>query len=307
MSITSLFDVMSSLFAAMAVGFLGVKLRIIDQNFNKKLSGLLLTLIHPCMILSSVLGKERVMTGGQLAVLFAVAAGYYLIMIPVSTLFVRILHAPREDWGTYRFLLMFSNVGFMGYPVAQALLGPEADFHVTIFVLMFQFFSYSYGIHLMSNGERFRLDLSLFRRPLVWAAIAALFLYLTHLQPPELLSGMVQYVGKVSTPLSMVIIGCSLAEVPWRAILGNYRIYVLSFTKLVLVPILGFLLLRLFLKNSLLLGTAAVMLTMPAGTTAATLALAYGGNQKLASSSIFLSTIISLFSIPAILWLLFLK
>lgn len=307
MSITALFGVMSSLLAAMAAGFLGAKLRIIDQDFNKRLSGLLLTLIHPCMILSSVLGKERALSGGQLAVLFAVGAGYYFIMIPVSSLFVRILRAPREDWGTYRYMLMFSNIGFMGYPIARTLLGPEAEFHVTVFVLLFQFFSYSYGIHLMSNGEHFRLDLGLLRRPLVWAAIAALFLYLTGLELPDFLSGMVQYVGGISTPLSMIIIGCSLAAVSWKEIFGNFRIYALSLTKLVLVPVLGFLLLRPLLKDPLLLGTTAVMLAMPAGTTAASLALAYSGNQKLASSGVFLSTILSLFSIPVILWLLFLK
>ncbi len=89
MSITALFGVMSSLLAAMAVGFFGAKLRVIDQDFNKRLSGLLLTLIHPCIILSSALGKERALSGGQLALLFAVGAGYYFIMISVSSCWFR--------------------------------------------------------------------------------------------------------------------------------------------------------------------------------------------------------------------------
>ena len=75
MKITLLLGTMSSLFSALAVGFFGAKLKLIDQDFNRKLSKLLLALIHPCMILSSVLDKERLLSNGQMLWLIGLAVG----------------------------------------------------------------------------------------------------------------------------------------------------------------------------------------------------------------------------------------
>ena len=71
-------------------------------------------------------------------------------------------------------MLVFSNVGFMGYPVAEALFGPDSAFHVTIFVLVFQFVSYSVGVNLISDGASpFRFDVRILLRPLVITALLA--------------------------------------------------------------------------------------------------------------------------------------
>ncbi len=308
MELGALFQTMLSLFAAMAVGFFGAKLRLIDQDFNRKLTALLLTLLHPCLILSSVMGEEHLLSNMQVLELSAIAAGCYAVLIPLSSLLVRALRAPRDDWGTYRFMLVFSNIGFTGYPVVRALFGDEAMFHVTIFVLVFQFVAFSFGVHLISDGTSpFRFDWRIFFRPLVLTALAAMAIYLIDIPFPAGLSSAVAYVGDMTSPLSMVIIGCSLAAVPLREVLGNWRLYVLTAFKLVAVPLLGYLVLRPLLGLSLELGVATVMLAMPAATNVTILALAYGGNQRLASAGVFVSTILSLFTIPAILWLIFLR
>jgi len=308
MEIGVLFQTMLSLFAAMAVGFFGSKLGLIDQDFNRKLTSLLLTLLHPCLIFSSVMGEEHLLTNLQVLELSAIAAGCYAVLIPLSSLLVRALRAPKNDWGTYRFMLVFSNIGFTGYPVVRALFGDEAMFHVTIFVLMFQLVVFSFGVHLISDGSGpFRLDWKVLLRPLVLTSLAAMAIYLLDLQFPAGLSGAVAYVGDMTSPLSMVIIGCSLAAVPVREVLGNWRIYALTAVKLIALPLLGYLILRPLLGSSLELNVATVILAMPVATNVTILALAYGGNQRLASAGVFVSTLLSLFTIPAILWLIFLR
>lgn len=308
MKITLLLGTMSSLFAALAVGFFGAKLKLIDHDFNRKLSTLLLTLIHPCMILSSVLDKERLLSVGQLLRFGALAVGCYVVLIPLSALLVRLLHAPKENWGTYRFMLVFSNIGFMGYPVAETLFGADSAFHVTVFVLVFQFVAYSVGVNLISDGASpFCFDIKILSRPLVVAALLALVIYMTGFHVPETLGGMISYVGRISTPLSMIIIGCSLAAIPLGQMVGNWRVYALVGIKMAVIPVLACLLLRPFLRDALTLGVTTVMLSMPAGATTTTMALTYGGNERLASSGVFITTILSLLTIPAILWLLFLR
>ncbi len=308
MSFTALFTAMASMFAAMAVGFAGARLRLIDEDFDKKLTKLLLTMIHPCMILSSVMGVQHLLTNGQVFKLFGVGALCYAALIPLSWLLVRLLRVPAGDRGTYRYMLVFSNLGYMGYPLVEALFGADARFHMTIFVLLFQLVNFTYGIHLLSEGEhRFRFGLEFFRRPSVLAAFAAVVIYLIDLPIPDVVTSVFQYVGAMATPLSMVILGCSLAFIPVHTLFGSGRIYALVAVKLLLIPAAAGLLLRYLLPDPLLLGIATISLSTPIAANATILALAYGGNQKLASSGVFLSTIFSIFTIPAIMWLLFLR
>lgn len=306
MSITDLLGTMASLLAAMAVGFGGAKLGIIDETFNRRLTNLLITLIHPCLVLASVLNTAHLLSNGEVLQLIGIAAAIYVVMIPLSWLLQKVLRAPAADGGTYRFMFVFSNLGFMGYPVVETLFGADATFHVTIFVLMFQLVVYTYGIHLLSeSGQRFHLQGKILLRPMVLAAAAALLIYLTGLRVPAAVATTIRYVGNISTPLSMIILGCSLSEVSLQDVFGNGRIYVLVAVKTVAVPLLFYWGLQGILHNTLLLGITTVILSMPVATNATILSLAYGGNQKLASAGVFVSTILSMFTIPAIMWLLF--
>lgn len=97
MSIVSLLNTMASLFLAMAVGFAAAKLGIIDGAFNRKLTKLLITLIHPCMVLSTVLNTEHILSNLQVFQLLGAAACCYAVLIPLSWLVVKLLRTPRED------------------------------------------------------------------------------------------------------------------------------------------------------------------------------------------------------------------
>ena len=306
MSIAALLRTMVSLFAAIAVGFAGAKLGFLDGSFNRQLTKLVIYLVHPLMVLASVLNKEHLLSNGQVLELIGIAVVCYGVMIPLSLLAVRLLRIPPADRGTCRFMLIFANVGFMGYPVVQALFGPDSSFYVTIYVLIFQLVVYTYGVHLLSDGTRpFRLQWRYFARPMVIAALAALVIYLLDLRMPETVANVASYIGNLSTPLSMIVIGCSLASIPMKQVFANPRIYGLAAWKLILFPLLAFAVAKPFISNPLLLGIITVTSAMPAATNATMLSVEYGGNQELASSGVFVSTILSMVTIPAIMWLLF--
>ena len=306
MSIAALLRTMASLFAAIAVGFAAARLGFIDGSFNRQLTKLVIYLVHPLMVLSSVLNKAHLLTNRQVLGLIGIAVVCYAVMIPLSLLAVRLLRIPPADRGTCRFLLIFSNVGFMGYPVVQALFGSDASFYVTIYVSIFQLVVYTYGVHLLSDGAHpFRFQWRFLARPMVLAALAALVIYLTGLRVPETLANVAGYIGNLSTPLSMIVIGCSLASIPMKQVFGNLQLYGLAAWKLILIPLLAFAVAKPFVSHSLLLEIVTVTSAMPAATNATMLSVEYGGNQKLASSGVFVSTILSMITIPTIMWLLF--
>lgn len=306
MDLSALMQTMVLLFATIAAGYAAVKLKLVDDNFSRSLSRLILFLLQVCMVLGSVLRTEHLLTNPQVLALTAIAIGCYVLLIAGALGIAKLLRVPQNDRGTYQFLFVLSNVGFIGYPVVDALFGTNARFYVTIFILIFQLVAFTYGVFLMSGDRKhIRISKELLKKPVVVASVFAYLFYLTGLSAPQLLADTVSYVGNLTTPTSMLVIGCSLALVPIRSVFCNWRLYALLAVKMVLVPLLCYVVLQPVLHNELLLGIVVVMMAMPCATNATMLSVEYGGNTPLASSGIFLSTVLSIGTIPAIMWLLF--
>ena len=140
MDILSLCRRMVMLFFCMACGFCAAKGGVMDTQSNKKLSALVVNVANPMQILASALTGERLLSTGQTLRLAGLIALIYLALIALSFPAVRLLRVRDAERGLYRFMFIFSNTGFLGYPVVESLLGSGAAFYVTIFVLFFQLF-----------------------------------------------------------------------------------------------------------------------------------------------------------------------
>lgn len=154
MDILSLCRRMVMLFFCMACGFCAAKGGVMDTQSNKKLSALVVNVANPMQILASALTGERLLSAGQTLRLAGLIALIYLALIALSFPAVRLLRVRDAERGLYRFMFIFSNTGFLGYPVVESLLGGGAAFYVTIFVLFFQLFCWSYGASLMRGAAR---------------------------------------------------------------------------------------------------------------------------------------------------------
>lgn len=152
MDILSLCRRMVMLFFCMACGFCAAKGGVMDTQSNKKLSALVVNVANPMQILASALTGERLLSTGQTLRLAGLIALIYLALIALSFPAVRLLRVRDAERGLYRFMFIFSNTGFLGYPVVESLLGSGAAFYVTIFVLFFQLFCWSYGASLMRGA-----------------------------------------------------------------------------------------------------------------------------------------------------------
>lgn len=165
----------------------------------------------PCRSSPPALTGERLALDRADAPAGGLIALIYLALIALSFPAVRLLRVRDAERGLYRFMFIFSNTGFLGYPVVESLLGSGAAFYVTIFVLFFQLFCWSYGASLMRGAARFRFQWKVLRQPCVAASLAAFAVYLSGWQPPALLHQTVKYVGDITSPVAMLIVGCSLA------------------------------------------------------------------------------------------------
>ena len=148
---------MAVLFLMLAVGYGANKLKILDADANRMLTRLVMNITMPCMVLNAVLGGDIQISGGETLLFLLLVALSFLLMFLLGLAVPGALRVPKEDSGVYRFMVIFSNCGFMGYPIAQALYGEEAVFYVSLYNIVFNVLVFSLGVRYIS-GKTEKLD-----------------------------------------------------------------------------------------------------------------------------------------------------
>ena len=305
MNVAALFQKMIVLFLSMVAGFIAAKCRVMDKDTNKRISALVVGLTNPLQIICSVMTDERLLTNGEVLQLTVIAAGCFAVVIALSFLIPRLLHVSGKEAGLYRFMMIFSNIGFLGYPLAESLFGESAVFYVSIFVMFFQLVCWSYGVNLIGGDGHFHWEWKILLSPCIIAALGAYLIYFTDLHIPTVIAEACKYVGGLTSPLIMLVIGCSLASLSFRDVFGHWQIYVIALVKLICMPLLGYAILHLFVSNEMVLGISIMTLCMPVATNATIISYQQKGNDSLASSGVFLTTLLSVVTIPLMMTILF--
>ncbi len=305
MDLSAVIDQMLMLFFCILIGFIAYKTGVMTLDLQKGLSTLVLSVTMPALILSSVLNRSE--ESPQVPMLLLVGLGFALILgrLLLSYPLTWLLRVPKEQAGPYRFLTAFSNVGFMGFPVVSALFGPEAVLCAAMFQIPFYLLSYTIGIRQVAGkAERPPLRKTLLH-PAVLSSLGALLLYLTDLRLPAVIGQSAAFIGQITTPATMLIVGATLASVPLRQALGVWRLYPYAVITLIAFPLLTYVLLRPFTQSVYILGVTTVLAAMPAATNSTMLCHQYGGDAALCSSGVFVSTVLSLLTIPLLAGWLF--
>lgn len=289
------------LFLTLVVGYLARRLRVFDEQATKGLSSLLLKVALPALIIDSLqqsFSPELLKASGQVLVIaFCVYAASGLLALLVG----KLLKAPDSDIGVYRFALMFSNVGFMGYPVINAVFGSEAVFYAAIYNLPFNLIVFTLGILIISwGGEKAAQQVTpaMFFNPATISVAIGFALFLFSVKLPGPLATTVSQLGSLTTPLSMILIGALLASTKLSETLGNWRIYVVSSLRLLIIPLAIWGVLRTLTSDPLLIGVPTIIAAMPVAANTAILAQEYKANSLLASQLVFVSTLLSIITIP---------
>lgn len=304
MDIGVIINQMLVLFIVMIIGYIANKKNILDVNMNKKISSLLLNITAPALILSSVVNESS--EGDPKLVLEVVILSVilYAILPLVGIFLAKILRVPKEDENLYQFMTIFSNIGFMGFPVIESIFGSSAVFFAAIINLVFNVFCYSYGIYLISESNELSFDIKTLINPGIILSIIAIIIYITNIEVSPIIKEVTSMVGGITTPLAMMLIGSSLAQIPIKEVFLEKRLYPYTFIKQVIIPIIFLLVLKYFVTNELILGIIIITSAMPVGTITIMFCNEYEGNIKLASKAIFITTLFSVITIPVLAYIL---
>lgn len=307
MDFSSIVTALFKLFFLLVLGYFLNKKKILDSHTNSGMSALLVNATNPALILSSLSATEAA-TKGEVSRLLLFGVGWYIFLPIMAFVMVRLLRIQPSKRGTAQLLLIFSNTGFMAIPVLQTLYGDIAVFYSNILNLPFNFLLYSYGVFLLtrdkgrSNGDS--VSWRQFLNPGIVASAIALIIYFCGLCLPVVLNEAFSFLGGVTPPLSMIILGSVLAEYPLSSMFKDLRINLMLLLKQLLLPMLAMLLGGLVFTNSVITGIITLTFAMPCASMAVILSKEYQGDTMTASVGVVFTTAISLITIP-IIFLLF--
>ncbi|MBZ4645580.1 MAG: putative permease [Clostridia bacterium] len=290
------------LFMLLLVGFITRKLNIVDASFSKNLSNFLFNITLPAMIIHGMNHSfsAEILTNGVW--LIVISFGILAFSYVVAVLAVKWLKVDNLSRNIYQFGIMFSNFGFMGYPVVEALFGEEGILYVSMFSIPIHFLFNSLGIMVIKRGESnsVKMEPENVINPPFLATIAGLFIFVFSLKIPEPITMSIKMIGSTTTPLSMILSGLILANARPNELFSNYKVYIVSFIRLIFLPVIVLFILKAFHLNLLMIGIPVVITAMPVAANASILAEKYDGNAYLGAQSVFISTLLSVLTIPII-------
>lgn len=296
MSFFTTFREMVVILFAVAVGVLANRLGYMNGDTDRKLSKLILNITIPCLVIASVIRQESLPEPKVILSVMLVSAVFYLMEFVFAFVVPRLVGGTPGQRGVWRFLMCFPNIGFIGYPLVQALFGDEGFFYAVILALPFNILNFSMGPLLLSG--KFRFSWRQFCTPSVLCSFLALVIALFDIPMPAMVGEMAGLVGDVTVPLSLLVLGSMLAGMSVRSVLTSWRLWLLSFIRLLVEPAALSFLLHLLGVDPLILGVAVAQMAMPAAVNGSMLCLEHGGDTDAMAQSIFLSTVLAIVTIP---------
>lgn len=290
------------LFIIMFIGIVAKKKNIINENVEKSISTLLVKIGMPAMVLSSSsIAYSRDILPNMLNI-FLITLISYGVIIAFGTLSSLIFKFEKNTANVYTSLIVFANVGFMGYPVARALYGEIGVFYTAIVNLVFTTMVWTYGILLYNSKGKLNFK-SLINIGTI-SSVLGILLFLLQLHIPGPILSALDLTGRMTTPLSMLLIGALIANVNVKALFSDWKVYWTSFIKLLVIPIITLLLLRLLNYNEMVISICTIMAAMPAAATNAIFAKEFDVNPTFASIGVFITTLLCIFTLPLLLYFL---
>lgn len=300
---------MASLFAIVAMGFVLRRLRIVNDAFDATLTKVVFAITLPCMILSSLTTAETLPSAQGIVSILGFAIASYALILLIAAFAPLAFGLPKSKRGVYSFAIAFANVGFIGYPVVQAVFGPDAVLYAAIFNVPFNFLAFTVGVAFLTKGAEgasveegsSAFDWKDLVSPVQIACVAAIVLALLNVRSLGPLESAFVTVGNMTTPAALLIVGSSMARYSPLSMLTNARAYAASAFRLLAAPILSWLAFRPFIDDPLLLGVLVIVAAMPTASNGSMLCIKHNPDfLKPMVQCTFLSTVFAIFTIPAI-------
>ncbi len=296
------------LLVMMLIGYIAFRLDWLDENACGKMSKIVVNVCNPCLMIYGVLGKEAGLEGSMLFQTILLVIVYFGLLILISGPMAFVLRVKKGYYNLYRLMIIFSNIGFMGIPVISSIYGKESILLIAFYNLVYSLLIYTYGIQLASKsalterGEsaKEKVQWSQLINPGVMSCVAAITIFAFGINVPDSVCTFFDYVGNAVVPLSMMLIGASVAQGGKKEFFLDKKMYAFTVIKMLAIPISAALLLRFLPWPAMVEGVFVLMLAMPVGSIVVMLAAERGADSLECTKGNLLTTLASIVTIPIV-------
>ncbi len=313
MSVSAVSTQVVSLFLIMIIGYGARFIGLIDKLTTDKLSKFMVYVTNPLLIIVSF---QQVFDSASLAgqtlgtklSLMLTVLGISIIVHVAATVVALFMFRGKNvrESAVYRFCIIFSNCGFMGYPLLRAAFPDTGLFYGACYVLFFTVYMWSFGVFLLSTGNGkgggFALKKT-FLNPGFIAAIIGVLLFVLGIKLPAAIMDTFSMTADMTFPLSMIVIGSMLRELNLKEVFLNPDAYIVTFVKNLALPLLILLACVIFGVSKGNAYICIIMAATPVAAKAPILASVYGGSKNKALACVELSTILSVLTIPLVMFI----
>lgn len=288
------------LFALMAVGFGLGKAKLMGDKGSLAMTNLVIYAVSPAMM---VVAFQRDKAASDLhnfllCVLLSVVVHVISIVLACVT-----LRGRDSACGAMRFGAVFSNCGFMGYPLMTAMIGSLGVFYGSAYVTVFTVLAWTVGVYMLTHDAgKLRLK-AIVLNPGVISVAVAMTLYLLSVRLPEIVMTPLTHLANMNTPLPIIVVGYQLSHADFRTTFADRRSWTVLLLRLLVIPLLTVALCWALRVDSAVALVAVIAASAPPAALLSMFAQKFDGDTRLTSSMVSVFTALSVLTIPPVVGL----
>ncbi|NLE13791.1 MAG: hypothetical protein GX628_08970 [Clostridiales bacterium] len=289
---------MAVLFSFMLCGYIFNKLKITPPETSQVLSKLEMYIFLPCLCYRTLSGSfTREVLGSKLKLILS-ACVLFAAVVAVSLIIVRFFSKDKMQRAIYLYGFIIPNMGYMGYPLVEAVFGAEVLADFMVFATPFNIFIYTAGIWMLNPNRTWSVKSLL--NPTLIALFLGVAAGLTGLRLPAFMDTAIASAAACMSPTAMLLTGFVLARAPLGAMFKNPKTYIASFIRLVAFPaVFGGLMLLLRVPDyTALLGIC--LLALPIGLNNVVFPESFGVDSTAGAQLCLMANIMGVITIPLI-------
>ncbi|MCR5098185.1 MAG: AEC family transporter [Lachnospiraceae bacterium] len=308
MSLSVIMQQMGVICILVFIGFCLEKTGVVDNLTSKKLSIIMVDICNPALIMSSILSGNITASHSDLLTAMVLGALFYAVLVALGFLMPVILRVEADKRWVYNMMCVYTNTGFLGIPVAKAVLPANSILYVVVINVFYSLLFYTHGVTLMGQGKhqnpiKKKAGPSLLKAINAGTvmAILSLLVFWFGLKFPPIITNSVEYIGNTAVFLSMVLLGVAIARSRLTDSIRDIRLWGFVIIRMILVPIaIVFVMIRSGFAAEAVLAIC-LMAAVPVGNLPLIQAEKIGEDTKLLSSAIAVTAVISIFTITILL------
>lgn len=285
--------------ALMLVGYVLFKKKFLDNHTTEQLAGILLKIIAPALVIVAYQRDFDSQLAKSLAICYVISLACHLLAAVIAWKVV-----PAKRFAQYKIgqiSLVITNCGFIGFPLLEALIGPQGVLYGSCYLVICSIFNWTYAL-LVLTGKKETCSLkSILWNPGTIGVVIGLFFFITPVRLPAIFQEALEGVASLNTPLAMIVLGAYIAQEDLLGCLKDKQVYYLSLWRLLLIPAIFVAVFNFLPLEKELLMSVLIPAVAPSGLAVSMLAQMCHDDFAFGSRIIAMTTLFSIFTIPLVM------